>query len=874
MLPKLMRQNQAYNALPILLEDTAQKFLNKNAVVFKDKNLSYKQLNDYANQFANYLLANGIETGDIIGMAVERSFEMLICILGMLKAGAVYTPIDPKYPQERIEYMLSHSNAKKLLVFAADSGKFHSNATEIIIENIWSELNNYTTEFSQVEIEGTDLAYILYTSGSTGRPKGVEIMHSNLSNLLKSIQIEPGITQHDRLLAITTISFDIAALELFLPLIAGAELIIADFETARDGRLLLDMIEEKKITIMQGTPSTWRMMLDSGWKKKYPLKIFCGGEPLKLELAKKLLARCGELWNMYGPTETTIYSIIKKIANEDKTITIGKPINNTQIYLLNEQNEIADYGSLGEILIGGDGVAAGYLNQPDLTQERFINDSFNDIPGTKLYKTGDLGRYEENGNIEYHGRIDHQVKIRGHRIELGEIENVLAEEDDIGQAVVVPQEDSSGEINLIAYIVQAKHTLVPETAIIDTPKTVKDTWRINLQKKLPDYMIPLDFIALDKFPLTPNYKIDKIQLPKPQRNISIDAKDIPYDEHTKIVAAIWEEIFGIDTISIKHDFFELGGNSLLAVKIMAAIQRKTGRRLPLSTLFENTTVAGLAKKLSSDKEEKWQALVPIKTTGSKLPLYIIHGAGLNLIFFKSTTEYLDEEQPVYGLQAVGLNKKTKPVSSFEEIAKIYISEMLESNPEGPYNLVGYSMGGIIAFEMARQLIAMNKIINFIGVLDTYVHTREDKDGKLNKIKRQMNKLPFLAGSFIKYPKETIAYQLSWLTKKVFKKKHNKDVVDTDFLTKDEIAIYEAYENAQKEYVLKPSDIKVTVFRVEKRLYFLHDRITLGWKKFAKKGVSVIVVPGDHRTFLYKPNDKMFASILQKAIDHSTIDSSH
>ena len=866
-----------------LIYQTAQKFPHKTAVIYRDKSLTYTQVIDYSNQFAAYLIAKKIKVGDIIGLAAECSIEMLISLLGILKAGAVYVPLDPKYPKDRIEYMLSDSNARLLLVSNAYKDKFRFTATSLVIENIWDELKDYKAELPDISIKGTDLAYILYTSGSTGKPKGVKIMHHNLINLLTSMQSKPGITSEDRLLAITTISFDIAALELYLPLITGAELIISDMETSRDGRLLLDILEEKKITIMQATPSTWRMMLDSGWNKTYPLKVFCGGEPLPKDLADHILERSSELWNMYGPTETTIYSIIKQIKKDDPFITIGYPIQNTQIYIFDQEFDLAKPGTIGEIYIGGAGVAAGYLNQQELSDERFIPDPFSTATGAKLYKTGDLGKFLSNGDIQYHGRIDQQVKIRGHRIELSEIEIALTSLEGIKQAVVLAREDVPGEKRLVAYVLLPDHEAANfevypvEGKFISgnqlaVPKSITDAFKAALKLELPEYMVPNEVVVIKEFPLTPNYKIDKLALPKPRIRINelLNTEHLPQGENEQLLSVIWSAVLGIENIGIHDNFFEMGGHSILAVKVMSAIEKQTGKRLPLSVLFDNSTIEKLAKKISSGEEEKWTALVPIKTSGTKDPVYLIHGAGLNVILFKSITKYLDKDQPVYGLQAIGLNKPAVLPTTVEDIARIYINEIMEINPEGPYCLVGYSMGGFIAFEMAKQLHVMGKKIKLLGMMDTYAGNNDRSDPKFIKLSkklfRQTKKLPFLIKSFSNYPKETLDYQFSMLKQKVTKKSAQTELPETIHFTPYELEIYNNYKIAQQHYTLSPIDIRISLFKVQKRLYFLEDLKYLGWAGFTKKGINVYEVPGDHRTFLYPPNDEKFAEILQLALD--------
>lgn len=849
-----------------LIDQQAAKNGSKTAVSFFTEKLSYQLLKEQSDQFAAFLSDHGVKHGDVVGVATSRSPEMIIALTGILKTGAAYLPLDPEYPKERVEFMLADASVTMVIVSKPYAGKFKSGAAELIIEDIWPVIKTYRSGPAEVPLTRGDLAYILYTSGSTGKPKGVKVSHRSLMNLLTSIQQKPGITPDDRMAAITTISFDIAAVELFLPLITGAEVVLYDRETARDGRLLVEAIEKQGLTIMQATPATWRMMVDAGWSKKFRLKIFCGGEALKKDLAEKLLERAGSLWNMYGPTETTIYSVIKQIDPADETISIGWPINNTQVYIFNDDNELAVRGVVGEILIGGDGVAEGYLNRTELTQEKFIDNPFNDQAGAKLYRTGDLGKYHSRGDIHYYGRIDQQVKVRGYRIELGEIESLLTEQPDIRNAVVLAREDQPGNTRLVAYLLLKQgRPATGEISINDLKQALK--------QKLPDFMVPSDFVVLKSFPLTPNNKVDRKALPDPQpiAQESVNGRAVAQGQTEEMMVRIWSQVLGKELIGTNEDFFDLGGHSLLAVRVMAAIEKETGKRLPLATLFKNSTIQKLAKRVGSIEEDQWQCLVPIKTTGSKHPVYLVHGGGLNVLLFASISKFMDPEQPVFGVQALGLNRPTPPLGTLVEIASFYLSEIMEANPSGPYALAGYSLGGKIVFEMARQLQALGKEVKFLGIIDTYANNR-DASGQpalfARKIIRQFKKIPYFVNSFLKHPAEALDYQIQMTNRRlqgVFKK---KTAQDEKLLSPYELEIQHSYDQAYTAYQLEPSALQVDLFRVQKRLYFLDDLVYLGWKKFAKKGVRVHEVPGDHRTFLYPPNDEGFAKVLQRALDQT------
>ena len=857
-------------ALPHFINECAKKYANKVAIKFHGRNLTYKEIYESSNKLAKILIDNGIKPGDIIGLALDRSPEMIISLLAILKSGAAYIPLDPEYPKDRVEFMLDDSSAKILITSKKYHNHFASTTSEILIEDALEKFGSYTGDEPLVEVTGDDLAYVLYTSGSTGKPKGVQIRHFNLVNFLLSMQKQPGMTASDKILTVTTISFDIAGLELYLPLICGAEITLTNSDTAKDGRILFDMVKNDGITFMQATPYTWRMMLEAGWEKLLPLKILCGGEALPKDLVGKLTARTSQLWNMYGPTETTIWSTVKLIESGDD-ITIGKPIDNTQVYIVDENlNNLTD-GSTGEIIIAGDGVAAGYLNRPELTAERFIDNSFSDKPGDKMYRTGDLGRYKDNGDIVCLGRMDHQVKVRGYRIELEEIEHTLVKETNIKQAVVIAREDVPGDPRLVGYVV------LEEDGDIDL-KTKIHNWQQALLAVLPEYMVPDDFMVMSAIPITPNGKIDRKALPKPDYNAITRLGEYvaPRTEIEKQVAEIWQELMGLEKISIYDNFFELGGRSLVAVQIMAQIEKLTGKRLPLATLFEHSTIEKLSFVLKVDsKSITWDSLVHIKPKGTKMPIYIVHGAGLNVLLFNALAMNMDDDQPVFGLQARGLNGIDEPLDVMEEIAANYIAEIVAQNPTGPYALAGYSLGGTIAYEMAHQLLAAGKEVKMLAVFDTYAKQTDIFDPPVkrafNRVRLGFMKLFNSFALMAEDPKGTYKYKTELVRRRIvrawWKVTGNTENQKGFFAYDNEID--EASAKAKRNYFQKPLDITVDLFRAKKRTFYMDDYEFMGWKKFALKGVNVHNIPGEHNTIFAPPNDKEFAIVLQQCLDRAS-----
>ncbi|MBC8152894.1 MAG: amino acid adenylation domain-containing protein, partial [Bacteroidetes bacterium] len=555
------------------------------AARFEGEQLTYRELDERSTQLAHHLRTLGVTLGTLVPICIQRSLDMVAGILGILKAGGAYVPIDPQYPRDRVEYMVA--DTKSTLVISSTQSRPVLDRLNIPVilelDSAWPIIRNEPTSPLETGITPDNLAYVIHTSGSTGWPKGVKIAHYNLVNFVSSVQRELGISDHDRLLALASISFDMTCLDLFLPLLSGATVVVAPPRVMRDGRQLLDLVVAEEITVMQATPVTWRMMLDAGWQAKLPLKILCGGEALPRDLANTLLTRCDELWNMYGPTETTVYSMVDRITPGDTPVTIGRPIDNTQIYLLDESRNLVPTGSIGELCIAGEGVGQGYLNRPDLTDERFIDNPFG--TGSKLYRTGDLARQWPDGNMECLGRIDDQVKIRGFRVELGEVESVLRQAPGVKHGVVAAKEDVSGTKRLVGYV-------VTEGAYD------RDTTTRFLETRLPDYMVPRLLMQLTAFPLTNNGKVDRKALPNPDASeLLTDAYRAPETRTEEKISAIWRELLKVKRVGIADNFFELGGNSIVAANAVATLNQQYNYNLPITKLYQFPTVGGLAAYL-------------------------------------------------------------------------------------------------------------------------------------------------------------------------------------------------------------------------------------------------------------------------------------
>ena len=607
-------------SLHALYSEQAAASPGNTAVECGTERLSYLELEQRANQLAHQLLTLGAGKDVPVAICLDRSPDMVVALLGVLKAGSAYVPLDPDFPADRLRYMLEDCGAPVLVTQQRHTGLATGLPLSAICMDDADQTRSWPDHDPAAAVTPDQLAYIIYTSGSTGQPKGVAIEHRAVVNFLTSMQQQPGIGPAERLLAVTTLSFDISILEIFGPLLSGATVVLATRAETVDGFALVRLLERAAITLMQATPATWRMLLQTGWRGNQGLRLLCGGEALDPELARQL-AKCGsELWNMYGPTETTVWSSCEKI-EPDQSPGVGRPVANTRCYVLDADLNPVPLGVAGELWIAGDGVARGYFNRPDLTAGRFIADPFVQASQARMYRTGDLARFSADGRLHVLGRTDNQVKLRGFRIELGEIEAAIDALPGITQCVTLLREDKPGDQRLVAYVTT------------DGKEPESDTLRAALQKRLPDYMIPALFMRLEQFPLTPNGKVDRKQLPRPEWQ-SAQAYVAPGSATETAIAAIWSEILGVERIGIHDDFFVLGGHSLLATRMIARIVDKLAVQVPLMTLFNHPTIAGLAAAVARQNPDKVQSI-------QKLP----RDQPLPLSYAQQRLWFLDELSP-------------------------------------------------------------------------------------------------------------------------------------------------------------------------------------------------------------------------------------
>jgi amino acid adenylation domain-containing protein len=594
-----------------LIRSQVERRPGKVALVCGDRTVTYGELDGAANRLARALRERGVGRGTLVGLCLERSPEMVVALLAVLKAGGAYVPLDPDYPVKRLGLMIEDSGLEVLVSETTLRGLLPEDTVPVLWldeeAQALAALDGSEIPHDDRRARPEDPAYVIYTSGSTGTPKGVSVPHRSVVNLLESVSKRPGMTSEDIVLAVTTLSFDIAVSELILPLFVGACVVIASREVAADGAQLLATLERHRASFLDATPTTWRMLLESGWKGSPGLKAICTGEAMPRDLALELVERVASLWNGYGPTETTVWSTFEQITPPVGSILIGRPIANTQTYVLDARRQLVPVGVTGELYIGGAGVTLGYLDRPELTAERFVEDPFSKTPGAKMYRTGDLARWLPDGRLECLGRIDHQVKVRGFRIELGEIEAALGGHEGIKQVVVVARDFGPSDTRLVAYVVSE-----------DGAGT--SALREHLSKTLPEYMVPSAFIPLESLPLTPSGKLDRRALPEPEGLVSREGEYVaPRTPTEEILAGIWAEVLGAQRVGATDDFFALGGHSLLAMQVVSRAREALGVELQVQSIFGASTLERLADHVEKTSGQESAPLRPAPR-GERTPL--------------------------------------------------------------------------------------------------------------------------------------------------------------------------------------------------------------------------------------------------------------
>lgn len=860
-----------------LFIEKVEAYSDKTAVICDNKSLTYAELDKLSNKLANKLIKSGIKPGDVVGIGLTPTLQQIVTVFGVLKTGAAYLPMDPSFPDERLQYILQDSGAEFLVAhkFVIDNLQLDSSINTLVFDSLDAFDENSDLLHTKSVVTQESLAYMIYTSGSTGNPKGVPIHHRAVLNFILSMAQTPGLSDTDNLLSVTTLSFDISILEIFLPLSFGATLVLAN-ENERISSDLYKLIENHDITILQATPATWNILLNSDWQGSPNLKALCGGEAMPPSLAKSLLPKVAELWNMYGPTETTVWSSCKQIIQSDPPILVGKPIGNTDFFVLDTNNNKLPVNVEGEITIGGEGLSKGYYQREELTAEKFIQ-----VDGELLYKTGDNGRIRADGEIEILGRKDNQIKIRGFRLEPGEIEAKLCQIDGITEAVVKVHKFDELDHRLVAFILCANES---------KENLDKEGISSHIQKHLPDYMVPSHYQFMDEFPRTPNKKTDRkklvftldeeIQTPEIEQNLSsMEAS----------VLEIWKQELKSGHINIDEDFFHLGGGSLIALKMLSQVERDYKCKISYRDFLMNlNTIRKMAAYLEDLKQSKadelqtgesrdyfynpgdsklkfgdtdftksdeiinadddfkknwrknnkgaqYKNLVLRKPDGNRGPLFMVYAEGL--FYYKSIS--LDKNRKIYNFIDLGSDGEKIPFSDLKTMAKAHLDQLLEVEPEGPYFIGGFSFGGLIAYEMAQQLQKLGKKVPCIFLLDTFNPQVVDKRYKQKRL-RQNWKNPFsIIIPYIqkKYISKSI-YSFYFRIGKTVPIKYRHHYVRNKYL------------ELMKGYYPEKLDADLMLFRAEDNVHFAKD---LGWGSMVNK-LDFIELEGHHLS-IFENKDK-------------------
>lgn len=847
---------QKYDCIHKLFEAQVECNPHGTAVVFEDKCLTYRALNCRANQLAHYLQSIGVGPEVLVGIYIERSLEMIVALLGILKAGGAYVPFDPSYPKERIDFMLEETQVQVLLTQQSLVKDLCSHRVRLIcLDMSWDTIGQQDQGTPSNATTPENLAYVMYTSGSTGKPKGVSIVHRGVVRLVKGINYAE-LTSETSILQLAPIAFDASTFEIWGALLNGSRLVVMPPQPP-SLKTLGQAIQQHHVTTLWLTAGLFHLMVDECLDDLKPLKqLLTGGDVVSITHVKKFLNQhpnC-QLINCYGPTENTTFTCCYRITDEaikfSASVPIGRPISNTQVYILNNFLQPVPPGGRGELYIGGDGLARGYFKRPELTKEKFISNPFSKESGSYLYKTGDMARFYPDGNIEFLGRLDHQVKIRGFRVELGEIEALLSQHSSVKETVVVLRNNLHSDPYLVAYVVP-KYGQIPSVYELQS----------YLQKKLPVFMLPDRFLLLENFPYLPNGKINRKGLPNSIIYEDREKELIePRDKIETRLLEIWKKVLGTSKIGVRDNFFDLGGHSLLAIRLNSEVQKEFNKSFNLPTIYDRAStveeMANIVRNEQFDLDIELTA-VPLQSEGKKPILFCIPGGGGDSIVFKDLVKYLSPDQPIYGLQLVWSKIKKKSLIRLEEIASYHIKTIRSLQPEGPYFLLGSSGGGIIAFEIAQQLRAER--IGFLGMIDTlgppYFHCLEKTNlGLLTNIKR----ISLTLAIHLRKIKSLEFTDKILYTKNLFEFVFHRELMKKVQITKKAILSYDA----------KVYDKKVTLFRCEIQGEMTEKDTYLGWENIIKENLRVLNIPGYHSTALKEPFVQEIAKHLKQYLEEN------
>ncbi len=851
---------------------------NPASIAIQDERdrLTYQQLSQRVNQLANYLRKQGIEPDVLVGIYTDRSIASAIAILAVLQAGGAYVPLDPTYPSERLSAILAETKLQLAITqqhLAADLSNCGSDVFSI--DTQWAEVATESADFCAIYTNPDRLAYVMYTSGSTGKPQGVEITIEQVDYYLQAVNEIVKIRPDDVYLLSASFSFSSSVRQLLLPLANGAKVVIADREHMTNLGSLLELIQTEKITIFDTVASVWNYLLGSLDELETPsrqlmhsqlrMSIFSGGlltAQLLDRVRSQFAPKSVQIVNIYGQTETIgvcAYVVPDNFSKTEGYAPVGTPYHHNQLYLLDEELAPVVTGATGELYVAGKSLARGYLHNPQLTDRKFIINPVAIDRQERLYKTGDLARYLPDGNLEIVGRQDFQVKIRGMRVEIEEIETVLMQHPDVRQAAVVGHRSSWAleEQTIVAYI-------VPNRESIDIPQL-----RAFLKTKLTDYALPSAFEILTALPLTPNHKLDRKRLPAPRRtHIAVESSR---DEIELQLTQIWERALGIQPIGINENFFELGGHSLIALQLFAKIEQIWHKRLSWGILFASSTIAELAEIIRTETiATEWSPLVLLKSGRARSPLFCIHALGGTLFSYYDLVKCIGTDRPIYGLQSQGIDGKQQPLDRVEDIASYYIRSIQTIQPQGPYLLMGYSFGGIVAFEMARQLAELGERVDFLGLIDIRSPTLEKARMSVTKwLIFHLNKLKKLTcQDRLQYFADKIFYRISIKTKgdtAGYKEVMAKRLADFEMFEPELLNVLEANLQATKNYLPQVYPGRMTLFWCEYQSLYIDRYPDLGWGELVAGGVETVFIPGEHLSLLTEPHVRVLAEKLNLSI---------
>jgi amino acid adenylation domain-containing protein len=845
-----------------LFEAQVEKTPTAAAVEFEETKLTYQELNERANQLAHYLRSAGVGPDVLVGVCIERSAELVVALLGILKAGAAYLPLETEYPAERLQFILNDSATPILITQKSLSDRIRTDARIVCLDE--EEIGNQSRENPGFAVSPENLVYAIYTSGSTGKPKGTLITHRGLSNYLSWANQAYPVAEGKGAPVHSSIAFDLTVTGLFTPLLAGRTAYVLK-ESQGVESLISALKTGPGFSLIKITPAHLELLsheLTREEAARCASAFIIGGEALTADSIKFWQDAAPDtlLVNEYGPTETVVGCCVYKVGKEDqslRSIPIGRPIANTRLYVLSPQLQPQPVGVPGELYIGGPGLARGYVNRPDLTAHAFVPDPFSRSGGERLYRTGDLARYRADGKLEYLGRIDNQVKVSGFRIELEEIETVLRAHNTVENVAVVARQGK-----LLAYVV------VTPAARTDLAKLWSEL-RGFIKTKLPEYMSPGIFVALDSLPVTPNGKVDRRALPHVDE-LRPDLEEPyvgPRDQIEERLTMLWTNVLQLKSIGVRDNFFELGGNSLLAARLFAHIANSFGKHLPLATLFLSPTIEQLANCLrDSDTSKTWSSLVAIQPEGSRPPLFCVHAAGANVLIYRPLSRHLGKDQPVYALQAQGLDGRARPLTSVEDMAALYIREMRAVQPEGPYFLLGASFGGLVIYEMAQQLIEQNQQVALLAMLNTDCPVYSFAKRIRCHVGHLMEKGPreYAQGIVNRRFKGRVSETKNETSD--FDPEIQKVLAKDSGVDKSLVRTVLAIIAAGEQYV--PARVypgKITFFWARDAKRDFEDN-RLAWRKLAGAGFDVHVVPGTHTSMREEPHVAELAAKLRTCLE--------